>query len=861
MIYEYLDNGVEVALKENHFTKSISIQCWVHAGSLHETDKEHGIAHLIEHMLFKGTDKRDVGELGRTVEASGGNVNAYTTFDRTVYYLTMLSKHARLGVDLLSDAIFNSTFNEDELAREKEVVLEEIKRGMDNPNVKLGRKVFASCYKGSGAARPVIGYSKSVSGFTRKNLQAFHKKWYQPKNMSVVIVGDFNSGEMMKLVKEFFGSYKSPKIEKITQPKHTFPTKPQVSLFKDDYKIPKLEIVLPAPVLEHGDTPALDIASFVLGSGDTSRLHKKLIKEKGIALSTNASTYTPSDFPGIFSLSAYATEDNYLETVRNLAEELINVVHLQPVTQKEAERARVNLKSDRIYQEETVSGQARSIGFGLNTTHKFLYEDVYSQLIDTTPPSIIEGALKRWIHPQKAVIVGMLPNGSKLTEGEVEKAYNEGLALGLAKKDALKIEHPSLKEEDDIIAPQVLELMPGVKFIYQQNPAGKLFSLCAVTEGGLRAESDEDSGIQNAVGRLLAESYEGTTHDKLVDRIESLGATLEGFAGKDSLGINLQCMTPDTKELIELFAKCLLKPVFPKDLWDIRRKELQETFAAQNDSPSGICMRLFQEKIFADHPYRYPSYGTEESTKRFTAEALEDYFKKYRDAGEWVISCVGPEPKDKVFNLLKSSLSSWGLRNETRTFNSKEKIPKETPVETVTFKKQREQTHIVFGFKGLTWYDKDRPALDVLINILGGHGGRLFMNLREKKSLAYSVSPIASYGCHPGLIGSYIACSPSKKDEALTAMRREFNTLCEELVTDDELHRSINYIVGNHEMGLQKTDSKAMTMSLMELYKIGFDDYKKYPQAIEKVTKEDVQHVARKLFAKEGLTVIVGSEI
>ena len=182
-----LANGLEYVISPRAGANVVSIQCIVWAGSLDERKNERGVAHFLEHMLFKGTEKRGVGQIASLVEGAGGDINAYTTFDKTVFYLTMPSSQAELGFDILSDAIFNSSFDAAEFAREREVILEEIKRGNDDPGAQMGRKIFSTIYAGSEAGRPVIGFSEEVKNFSRETLVGFWQQWYRPENMSLVV--------------------------------------------------------------------------------------------------------------------------------------------------------------------------------------------------------------------------------------------------------------------------------------------------------------------------------------------------------------------------------------------------------------------------------------------------------------------------------------------------------------------------------------------------------------------------------------------------------------------------------------------------------------------------------------------------
>ncbi|RYZ54674.1 MAG: insulinase family protein, partial [Proteobacteria bacterium] len=146
MLRKHLDNGLDVCIQESSFSKMFALQCWINVGSIHEQAGEEGMSHCLEHMLFKGTRKFAVGELSRRVEFLGGEMNAYTSFDHTVFYLTLPSMHAAEAVEILAEAIFHSTFDGEELNREKEVILEEMKRGEDSPSHALGRKIFETIY-------------------------------------------------------------------------------------------------------------------------------------------------------------------------------------------------------------------------------------------------------------------------------------------------------------------------------------------------------------------------------------------------------------------------------------------------------------------------------------------------------------------------------------------------------------------------------------------------------------------------------------------------------------------------------------------------------------------------------------------
>ena len=862
LLIEKLPNGIEVVLKENHFSKVVSLQCWIRAGSLHEQVDERGMAHVVEHMLFKGTPTRGPGEIGAIVERCGGEMNAYTTFERTVYYMNFVSQHLDLGLELLADAIFHSTFDNEELQREKEVILEEIRRGLDEPGSKLGRRLFEVAYSGSEASRPIIGFEDLVAQFDREKVLAFHRRWYQPQNMTFVIVGDFDTEKTLAKLRGLLPS--SPgKIPRpsVSFPKHTFPSQPQVELIKEAYQVARIEIALPAPQLEDFDTPLIDLAAFALGQGDLGRLNLRLRDQQGVCSAVGVSGFTPQ-FDGIFSISAVAPLESYLDCVRALGREMGLLLSAEPVTQQEIDRARASLLADRIYRDETVEGQARSIGFGAQTQMKVHFDDIYARQIDLASPSLVEGAIKRWLQPDRAIVLGMVPQGAEITSEQINLAYSEGLREGrsqtpphLAKEGSV---HASKDQKVESLI-TVLALKPGLKLVYRQNKQAQQVSMVAAARGGLSLESDQDLGLHHALSRLWAEATQITPRAKFIERVESIGASLHGFSGKDSVGMAMHCLTNQTEDMLHLFSEAFLQAVFPNEQLQSFKRETLETIRSHEDSPAHCAMKTFQEILFKGTPYEFPVYGSPLMIEALEGQRLSGFYEQLMKSRQWVISAVGPQSADWFADQLSKKLATF-QPDPNFHLPMVPEISANWQGKSVHLPMDREQVHIIHGYRGVSWYDPQKPIVEVLSDIMGGHGGRLFIELREKRPLAYSVSPISTYGCLPGSIGGYIATAPGKVKDAIEGMKLEFKKLTEELVTEDELLRAKAHLIGTHEMDMQKADSQAMTMALMELYDIGHDQFLRFGKQIESVTREDIKALAEKyFFNQEALTVYVGS--
>ncbi|MEI8024817.1 MAG: pitrilysin family protein [Pseudomonadota bacterium] len=857
MLIEKLSNGLEVVLKENHFSKVVSIQCWIKAGALHEAADERGMAHVVEHMLFKGTPSRKMGEIGTLVEGWGGEINAYTTFERTVYYMNLISKHAYDGVDLLADAVFNSSFDGEELERELQVILEEIRRGLDDPGGKMGRRLFELCYEGNEAGRPIIGFEPEVAAFTQARVMAFHKKWYQPDNMTFVVVGDFNAKEMLGYLKKRFEGKTGKALPQPLFPNHTFSHQPKAVLLKENYQVARVEIALPAPELEHFDTPLIDLAAFALGQGDMSRLNLRLRDQSRVCSAVGVSGFTPQ-FDGLFTVSAAAPLESYLDCITAMAKQLTLILSHDPVTSEEISRARASLKSDRIYRDETVEGQARSVGFGAQTSLKLHFDDLYSKQVDLATPSLVESAIRRWLDPEKAIIVGMVPTESHLTESDVLKAYRQGIQEAYKEAGSSTVEETrEAKMEHAVPNPVFVDTMkPGLKLIYRQNTAAEQVSLVIAARGGLSFESEKDLGMHHALSRLWAEATLSVPRDQFVRQVESLGASLHGFSGKDSVGMSMHCLADQTDEMLSLFCDTFLHPVFPEEQLESYKRETLESIKAQEDSPAHQVMKTFQSVLFEGTPYAHPVYGSKQAIESVTINKLNEFYKGMIESRNWVISIVGPQSPEIIVEKLAKLLESFHPAASTPIPKAQEDLSPWAGV-TKHIPMDREQSHLIYGFRGVNWMDQEKPALEVMTDILGGHGGRLFMELREKNPLAYSVSPITTFGCLRGSLGGYIATAPSKLSEAISGMKEEFAKIATELVTEDELTRAKAHLIGLHEMDMQKADSQTMTMSLMELYGLGYDKFMRYSAEIEQVTREDIKRSAAKFFSKQSALVVI----
>jgi zinc protease len=404
-----LDNGLKVLVQENHAAKVAAIQVWVHVGSADETSDEAGIAHVHEHMLFKGTERRKVGEIAAEIEAAGGDINAWTSYDETVYHVTMASRDFPVGIDILADAVQHSAFDATELERELEVVLEEVRRGNDTPSRVMSENLFKTAFTTHPYSRPVIGYVDTVKSFTRDKIVGFYKRWYRPKNMCLVVVGDVKTDDVFRRAEQLFE--KSGAKEALPpRPRTTEPGQHGLrSILKaQEIQETHLGIAWHGAAFKHEDTPALDVLSVLLGSGDSSRLFRRIRRDQELVNDCYAFAYTPED-PGLMMVGATIHGGGIREAYRALLQETLRMRKEAP-SQAEVDKAKTILLSEAIYQKETVQGVARKIGFFELVTGGPEYEDVYYSKVKEVTPARVREVAEKYFRLDTMTVSSLVPN-------------------------------------------------------------------------------------------------------------------------------------------------------------------------------------------------------------------------------------------------------------------------------------------------------------------------------------------------------------------------------------------------------------------------------------------------------------------
>lgn len=844
-----LPNGMRVLIREDHFAPVAALQVWVGAGGADEDDVEAGVAHVHEHMLFKGTTNRGVGAIAAEIESSGGRINAWTSWNETVYHIVVASRYADNGLEVLADAVRNSSFDPEELDKELGVVLEEWKRGEDSPSRRVFDSLFDAAFTVHPYRRPVIGSKESIEGLTRERILSFYRRFYTPNNMTLVIVGDVDTDRMKAAIDKAFGDFAAreiPRPQRAVEP-------PQSELrFRSDrmdIRESHLALGFHVPGATHPDAPLLDMLAFILGGGESSRLYKKIVAQNELATSVGAFAYTPPD-PGLFVVTA-SLEDADMDRAYDAVIGELTAPIVEGLGEDEIERARINLESDFVYRYETMQGQARELGYFLTVYGDPNYDRVYLDRLNRATAADLQAVARRYLTPENLTVVTLLPNSAparlseaRARDGAARLATEPRNVTGqpTVERKGLRIEPPSAAEARPL-APELVTLDNGVRLIVAKHPGVPVFAIRAAMLGGVIAETPADNGISNFVAEMLTRGTRARSREQLADEIESLAASLGGFSGHNSLGVTGTFLSATFDRAIPLFLEVLREPAFDSAETDKTRRELLLSIKNREDDSSRVAFDLAFKTVYPAHPYGMTPLGEQESVGKIGVGELRAFYKRILDPRTLVVTVVGDVDVKKVRKILGRELEKLPPGPDPVAVPSPAALP--AGFQRAFQKTERRQAHVVVAYPSVDYGHPDRFPLSVLDNILSGQGGRLFYQLRDRQSLAYSVTAFFTKGLARGLFGGYIATDPSRAGIAVNGLLEEFAKLRDQPAEAGELARSQRYLIGSREIGLQTNGALAEDMTFNELYGLGFKAGWKYAENISAVSLEDVQRVAR----------------
>src|ERR1043166_5180289 len=356
-----LPDGLTIIVQEDHSAPVASVQAWCATGSVYED--QHigaGLSHILEHMLFKGTKTRSTNAIAQKIQDVGGYINAYTSFDRTVFWIDVPKDGVAAALDVLADAMMNSTLPPQEYAKEQEVIRREFAMGMDDPDRMAGQLLFATAYQKHPYRLPVIGQLEVYNQLTQEQVTQYYKARYVPNNLTFIVAGDVDGEKVHQQLADFFKAYPEKSLRAVFIPEEP----PQLGLREVHNEFPaelaRLSRAWHIPEITRPDVPALDLLAGILGDGRSSRLYQRVREQAGLAYSVSAFSYTPGD-PGLFGVDA-TVDPKKRDAAQQLILQMIDQVKQNGVTADELAKGKKTSLSHHLHALTTMRGQASDIG-------------------------------------------------------------------------------------------------------------------------------------------------------------------------------------------------------------------------------------------------------------------------------------------------------------------------------------------------------------------------------------------------------------------------------------------------------------------------------------------------------------------
>lgn len=824
-----LANGLTLILKPDRSAALASVQVWVKTGSIHEdAHLGAGLSHYLEHMLFKGTTRRAGREISAAVQAHGGYINAYTTFDRTVYYIDLPSEHTAVAIDLLADAVLHSTLPADETAKEKEVILREIAMTKDDPDNRLWDTMFSTAFREHPYRQPIIGHRDVFSDVTHADLVSYYRARYVPNNLVVVIVGDIDVAATRAAVEQHFGSTPRARLAPVLVPEEPLQLAPRSDHRFEAVELTRAAMAWPIPGLGHHDAPVLDLLSMVLGSGDSSVLWQDIREKTGLVHTIDASSWNPGSgglFCVSFTCDAAKREPATAAIMRTLAR-----CAAHAFTAGQLRKALRQLVVGEINSRKTMSGQASRLGAAEVVVGDLDYSRSYFERLRDITPADLRRVLKAYLVPERLTSISLNP-----VAADTKKVFAIGSAAATADFSEIKLPN-------------------GARLILQRDQHLPNLHLRLMATGGPLFEPSGKRGATALLATMLSKDTRHHSSAAIAQFIEEVGGSFHAFSGNNSLGLAVEVLPPDAERALAVLADATLAPAFkPATLVTERDAQLA---ALQEDADDVVTLarKLVRQKFFGSHPLGLDANGDEAGVKSLTPADLAALHRRLFVAPNVVLAATGDfDPKTLVPKL--------------KTFLAK-LAPGSAPVSAARFngaaaigdfveQQPREQAVVLQAFPGPRVHAPDFYVSEVADELFSGMASRLFERVREEKGLAYFVRSGRILGLDAGMFYFMAGTQPGREPEVIAEIDAEIVRVQSGKVEAVELARCQARLKAGRRQSMQTNASRAMSAGLNVLQGQPVNDWKNYDARVDAVTLADLAAFATRYFTRAQRTQLV----
>ncbi|MDY5393888.1 MAG: pitrilysin family protein [Desulfovibrio sp.] len=827
-----LKNGLTVYIIRDSRFPLVCTRLFVGTGSANETAEQAGISHVLEHMVFKGTEKRPKGQVARDVESLGGYLNAATSFDKTWFITDMPAKHWKTGMDVVKDMAFHPSLDPAELEAEKNVIVSELKGGDDTPTRRLFEDLQVAGLAHTVYGRPIIGFEKTIRAVTADDLRAYIRTWYQPQNMMLLVAGDIDPKAVLAHAEELFGDLKNDTILPEPAPVQLEGAAggPRVEVTYGPWNKVYLGIALPAPALGDQRSIDLDVLAYALGGDGTSQFYRKYRYEKQLVDSIsvgNMSLNRAGLFYMVAQLDADKVEPFWQEFTRDLA-----ALDAGKITPDVIERARFNYEDGMDRASETLDGLTSwkaTVQFELGGPQG---EANVRHALAAVDSARLRQAQDLWLRPDQVRVRVLAPEKAKLPDLDAILQHNWPAPAVERQKAAAAAEKVGKRE--------IVDLGQGRTVILQPDRTIPYVSLEILRPGGNALLKPADQGLAQLTAATLTDGCGTRDLDAMERFVAERAASLSASAGVQSFTVSLTGPARFNADYFALLGDLLHKPTFAEK--DVRRQAdtLKAALVRRQDNPMSFMGSKINGFLFpGGQPYGFDGLGTTENQDRFGPGDVQAFWKQ-QNAQPWILSVAGDFDREKVLAFARSLPvpTAPAVDVPQPTWGADKRLPLSLP--------GRQQAHLLLAFHAVPLDHPDAPALMLLESVLSGQSGLLFNKLRDEQGLGYTVTAFYRSLPEAGFMAFYIGTTPRNLDVA----RQGFSGIIKDIKTDllpaELLAKGLNRMEGSYYRGRQSLGARADEAASERLLGQPQDFQKRLLEKAAKVTPEQLREVARK---------------
>ncbi|HUS80737.1 MAG TPA: pitrilysin family protein [Armatimonadota bacterium] len=832
-VVQTLDNGCRVIVEEDHSRPVAALRVYVGVGSAYEGRwLGAGMTHFLEHTLQEGTPTRTSEQIARLTETLGNYANAYTTSDHTCYYITTAGDMIGQAIDLYADCVLRASLPEEEVETQRGIILREMAMGDDDPGDRSYQLMAETMFRHHPSRYRIIGYPEAFKAVTREDLVEFHRLWYVPDNIVVVVVGDVDSKAVLAQLGETFGSAPRgavPPYELVREPEQLAPRR-RVEV-RDSLQRAYLYVGWRTVSVFDPDMYPLDVLAYYLSAGNAAPLKTRLRDKLQLVDSVSAYSATPVYDAGSFIFSAVLDPDK-LNEAQDAMLTLLDDVRTTPPSRADLARVQRQMEVAEVFGQQSVEDRAESLGRNLMVTGDEDFATRYLAGIKAVTPAQVQRVIEKYCRPERLCVSILSPRQPRAREGR-----------------------ETAPERASVTTSKVLS--NGLTVVVRENHTQPLVAVTTATSGGLRYESAENAGITSLMARMLVQGAAGKTHDQIASAVDRVGGSLQPYGGRSSFGIDANFMAENLPLALQLTVDALFRPTFPQAELENQKRLALAAIDSRKDDVASYAFELLLAELYQVHPYHFPTSGTHDSVAGITREDLVRFHQATARAANTVLAVCGDASADDVFAQVEAL--TRGLSAEPQTPQTP---PVEPPIqkpreETIT--RPQEQAMVCYGFHGLAAGDPDLAALDVLDGAFSGAGypgGRLHDTLRGAQ-LVYFADAYGIASADPGPFFIYAGCAPDKVDVVRSEIERLVREITSEEISAEELERARGMCISEQEVNLQTNPAVSQTIAIDTLYGLGSDWWQGYAGRINAVTAADVLKVARRVLNLDRCAVVV----